>query len=289
MGVKLKRILAGLGAAMIMATTAVAQEFPVVFEDKAMLRELGVTLADVGPQPDVEPFAEKCFYYGDGGHSVSLSPELIARFTRNGFSVGAICLGILSGIRYHPTTGERLATFMVADVEAIRAYGPDPFAMSEELPLELPACYAGARPLSDCDWRFDPKTGAALSEDVRTSIRNLGLAADAAGEQAVASGVFNKTCPPDSFGGDCRIDKFPGGGDFIYIEGRRAPERVANQPHWPVGMFDISSEYPAGFGYALFTDGAAGPSAQIDADKIALDPKKRASMAIIESLKVKLK
>lgn len=286
----MKRFLICVAAALA-ATSASAQEFPVVFEDKAMLRELGVTLADIGPQPDVKPFAEKCYYYGDGGYSLSVSADLAAAYQAKGFSIGALCLGMVSGIRFHPTTGARLATFIVADVEAIRQYGPDPFAMSGEITLEVPVCFAGGKPMNDCDWRFDPMNGDALNDNGRGFVAKLAKQAEAAGAAAVASGRFDQICAggADGFSDPCRIDKYPDTPENEYIKGRRAREGVQTAYDWPISFFDISPEFPGGYGYAIFADGAAGPSAQIDADKIALDPKKRASMAIIEGLKLKLK
>lgn len=290
----LKRLII---AASLTATGAAAEDYPVVFGDKALLREVGVTIQDVGPGPDVPQFADKCFYYGDGGDAVTVSPELVAAYRAKGFSVGSLCLGILSGVRFDPATGARLATFVVADLEMmkdmaaeIEQYGVDPFMMSRELTLEVPACFAGGRPMTDCDWRHEPMTGKPLNEDGLRFVRELAAAADRVGREAVASGRYDRICGdgewPDQ---GCRVDTYPDTPDNEYIKGRRGRELYGGEAPWPVSFFDISPEYPEGFGYALFADGAAGPSAEMGAEKIALDPKKRASMAIIEGLKIKLK
>lgn len=284
----LRNLFAGV-IALASATAAAAQDYPIVFADKTLLRDLGVTIRDVGPQQPVAEFHDRCYYYGDGGYSLSLSPEFIAGYASRGFSVGALCMGVLSGVRFHPTTGARLATFVVADAEAIKQYGPDPYAMSTELTLEVPACFAGGKPLAECDWRFDPNTGEALNANGLNFVATLSEKARVVGETAVSSGVYDRVCGQDeAFGGECRLETYPMSEDTQYIVGMRAREAYVGTD-WPVSFFDISPDFPGGYGYALFADGAAGPSAQIDAEKIALDPKKRASMAIIEGLKLKLK
>ena len=291
------RMVLAAAAALAAGAAQAQQSYPIVFGDKALLRELGVTLKDVGPQPDVPAFADKCHYYGDGGDALSLAPEFVAMYRDKGFSVASLCLGMLSGIRFHPETGVRLATFLVADLEMIASadpemmalYGPDPMAMSRELPLEIPDCFSGGRPLADCELRHDPETGASLSEPARQSLAALAAQADTVGGDAVASGRFARSCAPgEAPDAGCRIDLYPDTPDYIYIKGRRAREIYAGSVGWPVTFFDISDEFPAGFGYALFADGAAGPSASLGAEKIALDPKRRASRAVIEGLKIKL-
>lgn len=280
-----------LAIAIVVCTfwSASAQEFPIVFDDKNLLKELGVTIRDIGPQQDVSEFGDKCYYYGDGGYTLTLSPGFISSYSPKGFSVGSLCMGMLSGIRFHPTTGARLVTFVVADVEAVRLYGADPFAISSEVTLEVPTCFAAGKPLSDCDWKFAPMSGARLDKQTLKSLAGLAGKAAEAGQAAVASGVYDTVCAAEeAFGGACRIDVYPMSEDTQYIVGLRARE-LGVAADWPVSFFDISPEFPEGFGYALFADGAAGPSAQMGAAKIALDPKKRASMALIESLKIKLK
>lgn len=282
--------LIGAMLTMLLAQTALAQTaFPIVFGDSRDLAKLGVQMRSHVGGDDVPQFANKCHYYGDGGPLITLSDDFAAPYLAQGFSVPSMCMAIYAGVRFDPTTGRRLATFMVADLNAIEQYGFDPFVMTDEMGLELPACFANGRPLTDCDFQYDPKTGAALNDQVRANIRGLGAATDDIARKAIASGVFDTEC---GTGGavfpDCRTDIYPDEPDYVFIKGFRGREEPRGLT-WPVTFLDVSDEFPAGYGYAIFASGEAGPSADLDAEKIALDPKRRASQAIIESLVIKLK
>jgi hypothetical protein len=131
--------------------------------------------------------------------------------------------------------------------------------------------------------------GRALNEQVRKNVRGLGEATIGIARAAIKSGVFDKVCAQagPAFP-DCRTDFIadePDNGITKGYRGREEPRGLI----WPVGFLDISDEFPTGFGYAIFASGEAGPSADLDAEKIAVDPKRRASQSVIESLIVKLK
>ena len=220
---------------------------------------------------------------------ITLSDDFVAPYLTRGFSVPAICLGMYAGIRFDPDSGRRLASFVVADVKSIEAYGFDPFSMTGEVGLEVPACFAAGRPLTDCNWQFDPRNGTRLNDQTRQNIRRLGQATDQIAREAIASGVFDREC---ATGGptfpDCRVDFYPDEPDNIYIKGYRGREEPQGLT-WPVTFLDVAADFPAGYGYAIFASGEAGPSADLGGDKIAVDPKRRASQAVIESLIIKLK
>ena len=283
------KAVTGLVGLLMGAQAAVAQSaYPIVFEDSRTLASLGVTLQTHIGEP-VPAFSNKCHYYGDGGGLISLSDEFVAPYLARGFSVPSICLAVISAIRFDPETGHPLATFVLADVDSIEKYGFDPFSMSGEYGLELPACFANGRPLSDCNFQHDPKTGKLLNAQTRKNIEGLAAATDNVSRDAIASGMFDRECAD---GGpvfpDCRTDFYPDEPDYEIIKGYRGREEPRGL-NWPVAFIDVSDEFPAGYGYPIFADGAAGPSADLDAAKIAVDPKRRASKAIMESLIVKLK
>ena len=120
-------------------------------------------------------------------------------------------------------------------------------------------------------------------------MRGLGAATDAIARASITSGVFGKVCADDgpTFP-DCRTDFYPNTPDNEFIKGFRGREEPQGL-RWPVTFLDVSDEFPAGYGYVIFASGEAGPSADLDAEKIAVDPKRRASQAVLESLIVKLK
>ncbi|MGB0410535.1 MAG: hypothetical protein ACPGFA_03010 [Pikeienuella sp.] len=284
------RFLLSLGAVLLTVQVAVAQAvYPVVFGDNRVLAELGIQMRSHVGGVEVPQFDNKCHYYGDGGPLITLSDDFVAPYLAKGFSVPSLCMGVYAGVRFDPDTGRRLATFMVADLDAIDQYGFDPFAITEEFGLEIPTCFASGRPLTDCDFKFDPKTGAALNEQVRQNVRGLGNATDAIATKAIRAGQFAKEC---ATGGpvfpNCRTDFYPDEPDNEFVKGFRGREEPQGL-NWPVTFLDVSDEFPAGYGYAIFASGEAGPSAELDAEKIAVDPKRRASKAIMESLIVKLK
>lgn len=284
------RVISGLVVSFIASQAALAQDaFPVVFGDSGDLAKIGVQMRSHVGGDDVPQFPNKCYYIGDGGPLVTVSDGFAAPYLAKGFSVPSMCMAMYSGIRFDPDTGRRLATFVVADLQAIEQYGFDPFSITDEFGLELPDCFANGRPLSDCNFQYDPKTGAALNDQVRANIRGLAAATDEGARKAIASGVFDKECDIDgAVFPDCRSDIYPDEPDNIFIKGFRGREEPSGM-RWPVTFMDVDDEFPAGYGYAIFASGEAGPSADLDAEKIAVDPKRRASQAIIESLVIKLK
>jgi hypothetical protein len=113
-----------------------------VFGENRALAKLGIQMHSYVGGEELPAFRNKCHYFGDGGFLMSLSDEFAAPYLARGFSVPSMCMAMYGGIRFDPTTGWRLATFMVADVKSIEQYGPDPFYMTSELGLELPDCFA---------------------------------------------------------------------------------------------------------------------------------------------------
>lgn len=134
-------------------------------------------------------FPNKCFYYGDGGYRISVSNAFKSRYDRLGMPFDNLCFILMTGkIRYDPESGRRLATYMIGDLDKVarlmsqpapragQSRSTDEFYepgdLSEELPLEVPLCFRGAKhversqlEVSACNFRFHPWSGKPLSSD----------------------------------------------------------------------------------------------------------------------------
>jgi len=167
----------------LLGPTLKAQEFPVIFDSPSNLRQLGIAVS-FGTQ--VPPLKNKCYYYGDGGYLISTSDEFYGRFKQRGFSIGAMCLGLVSETHYDPESGRRLPTYILVDraliKEQMREFGKvvEPDAVSDELPLDLPDCFKNANPYSDCRFRFGRITGKTLTAAETDAYERLGAAIDKA-------------------------------------------------------------------------------------------------------------
>src|ERR1700744_1336912 len=67
---------------------------PAIFTSAAKLRETG--LSNPFGDENNTSLKNKCYYYGDGGYTISLSDEFLARFLRQGFTLQSACLGLIS-------------------------------------------------------------------------------------------------------------------------------------------------------------------------------------------------
>ena len=245
-----------------LTSAASAANFPIVVRSSSEL--LGIGLA-VSFAENVEPFENKCYYYGDGGYLISFSDAFFDRFRKRGFSVQSVCLGLISNTRYDPETGTRLPTYVIADEAAIGAeQNPgmlEPGALTEELPLDLPNCFKGGTPYTDCKFRFGRLSGKRLSKEETLTYHSLGLALDEA-VGALAEGES--------------IERFHDTADGEYVLGFRIPDgyflptevsgidekllRYSSASVWVRG-----AAFPHSYGYALDADGASGPSVSADA------------------------
>ena len=97
-------------------STASAEEFPLVL-DATSLRQAGVA---VSFGSNVPPLDIKCYYYGDGGYLISTSDKFYEKFRRRGFSIEAMCLGLISETHFDPASGRRLPTYVLADRELFK-------------------------------------------------------------------------------------------------------------------------------------------------------------------------
>ncbi|MDD9892594.1 MAG: hypothetical protein OXT49_03650 [Gammaproteobacteria bacterium] len=149
--------------------------FPLVFSSAKDLRELGIALSGFGAEQP-KPFPNQCFYYGDGGYSMSLSQEMVDRYKALGVNQETLCFVFrVGGLRFDPESGERLPTYMLADTQTLERYGPEmiePSTLSGELPLHVPPCFRkgqvkeimfGREMQHSCEFKYDPWTGVPLS------------------------------------------------------------------------------------------------------------------------------
>ena len=100
----------------------------------------------------MKPFRYRCFYYGDGGNSVSFSDAFFDRYRRKGFTADTLCLGLQASYSYDPEIGRHLPTYIAGGIHA-----------KYPLSLVVPECFKNGDPLRDCDLRYNIDTGAALT------------------------------------------------------------------------------------------------------------------------------
>lgn len=321
-------LLVIFGAMMILgwSTSRVyAQEaiqYPIVFDygEKKKLNQLGLSFG--------MDLRNKCYYYGDGGYSISVSDEFLKRYQKRGFSLNSLCLGLVSGIRFDPETGARLPTYIVADLKEVkkqvRKYGEKKSkehlrigVVNDELPLELPRCFSRGVPYSDCEMRFDPLTGKKLSTARRQRWQSMGAMAERLITEKMKEGWWARECTREenkqghwSNVPPCRAEKVSQDDDLYYnfsgvlipelrdltevyyMSKMDAPPEVYDWEKYEdyhISFIDVSPAFPNGFGYALYADGGAGPSTDPGAVKAALDGKKRATEAWIHEIKVRHK
>jgi hypothetical protein len=262
--------------------------YPVVLADVAAQRELGLMESNFGPYAGEEPLENKCFYYGDGGARLSVSDAFLDRYRAAGFTLETLCMALVSGIRHHPESGERLATVQVADIDALSSpdYFGEPGPLGVEHPIEIPTCFRNGAPLTDCLFAFDPWSGARLTAAETRRIATEGeriagklAALRAAGKFARPCGagvspVSDETCYNDGM-------TTSGYRDRAYDVGAAYPDLLPLN-----GFYVISDAYALGFAYAIGADGAAGPSASMESVSLVLSGKNRATSARLKALTV---
>jgi hypothetical protein len=235
---------------------AQAQQFPLIIDSPSKLRQVGLSF-DVGEPP----LKNQCYEYGEGGHLLSTSDEFYEHFKQRGFSVQAMCLGLVSNTHYDPETGRRLPTYIVVYrdlyAENMRQYREirDSGVVSDELPLDLPDCFKNANPYTDCQFRFGRITGKQLTAAQSDAYKRLGAAIDKLME------VKTKGVPATeqfwSEGDDFRKGFRQTSGHAAIDVSEAFPEdlrRFSSTSFWV-----RSTSLPRGYGYALDADGGAGP------------------------------
>jgi hypothetical protein len=235
---------------------AQAQQFPLIIDSPSKLREVGLSF-DVGEPP----LKNQCYEYGEAGHLLSTSDEFYEHFKQRGFSVQAMCLGLVSNTHYDPETGHRLPTYIVVYrdlyAENMRQYREirDSGVVSDELPLDLPDCFKNANPYTDCQFRFGRITWKPLTAAQTDAYKRLGAAIDKLMEVKI------KDVPATeqfwSEGDDFRKGFRQTSGHAAIDVSEAFPEdlrRFSSTSFWV-----RSTSLPRGYGYALDADGGAGP------------------------------
>ncbi len=156
--------------------------------------------------------------------------------------------------------------------------------ISEEQPLAVPPCFKNGNPYSDCTWRYAIKSGQRLSDQSVEKFRQLGRAMELVMAIAIRSapmcredqrGAWPCTTPRDRDDRGWLAEERTGDIDILIDQLR---ESFPSIPQFPPALFkgnnatlyDISSAFPRGFGYALYADGGAGPSVSLAAVRGAL-------------------
>lgn len=265
--------------------------YPVILGDTESQRRLGLLEVNYGPYRGGPELANKCYYYGDGGNLLSVSDEFLATYTARKFTLRSLCLGLISGVMYNPETGARLATVIMADLVELASpdYIGEPGAITEELPIELPACFARGLPLTDCTFAYHPFTGARLLPTDTTRIAEAGAKVLVTGRRILAAGHYDRPCNSDQIYREvedqsCYTEYSDGLSGYYAREYRINPNHPVMVPFG--GFVDFSPVHPNGFAYAIFADGAAGPSASMESVTLALNGKNRASSASLNALKI---
>ncbi len=250
-------------------------QFPVVFTDQAVLAKTGVVIVGYGRDgTSIQHTANKCYQRAAGLYDISVTNTFLARQRARGFSLQSLCMALHSGIRFDPDTGNRLPTFIVRDPESLDDPDPPNSAMTNEIPLTVPRCFAKGTPLTDCAMRFDPLSGQPLGNTSRSALRAFGQQIERFMTQELAQGRYQEPCSaiPENCSGTEDCEKWQERQRFcvntIVNDGWMRPENVSLQPQPPrpvdiVRMIDVSDAFPRGFGYALYqpkSGGAPDPS-----------------------------
>jgi hypothetical protein len=235
---------------------------------------LGVAL-DWGPNPD-KPFKNQCYYYGDGGYSVSVSDAYLARYLARGFSLNSLCMALVSLALFDPESGKRLPSYIIANFKNIDEQRQEGGDLTDELPLEVPDCFKRGLPYTDCTMNFDMHNGSRISAEQRQAFRDLGTAIDQAFRRAMAEGVAcdefrqvrNRCKQMERWGDENTPDhdlvknNLAPEGYFFNELSARLKDRNSRVPEHLLAIskasfYDVSNSLPLGFGYALNADGAA--------------------------------
>ena len=171
---------------------------PLLFDGVQKLRTLGIDFPSfTEANRSASFFPNKCFYFGDGGPSMSLSNNVVAALRRRGISLEVACIVMRSGVvRFDPETGQRLATFIMVNRKLLQTENKH-LAVSEENPLEVPDCFARGQFRQTRDRLFEAKlvsTGCEMRFDVWSGRR---LSAAETQVMSAASLVVSGESAPD--------------------------------------------------------------------------------------------
>jgi hypothetical protein len=148
--------------------------------------------------------------------------------------------------------------------------------------------------------RYDLVSGAQLGEQTSRYLKKVGNHVEKEIENLIKSGKYTKDCSCNEKRLDqnerCRLEKHCGeytsgrlAREIYYFDHESIPPSEANVPYVYISFVDISPSLPRGFGYALFAEGGAGPSASPESVKLVLEGKHRATEQKIKTIVKKLK
>jgi hypothetical protein len=245
----------------LLGPTVRGQEFPVILDSPSKLRQVGIAVSFA---TEVPPLKNKCYYYGDGGNLISTSDEFYSRFKQRGFSVEAMCLGLVSKTHFDPESGRRLPTYILVDRVG------EPGTISDELPLDLPDCFKNANPYTDCQFRFGRVTGKTLTVAETDAYKRLGAAID----EVMGVKIRDITGAEEFFDQGEDEELFKGfrratGASLSSETDAAIPEDL--QRYSSASIWIRSTNLPRGYGYALDADGPAGPDVNPAALKTAIE------------------
>jgi len=248
---------------------------PLVFDSPSQLKQYGIGFRGIGTDDVKIHFPTRCYHYGDGGWDISISDALLNEYKSQGFSRRSACMALVSGIRFNPENGKRLTTYIIIDRTLFENGQPtDSGSLSGELPLSLPSCFKDALPYSDCAWSFDPMSGKKLSAQQTAKFK------------AIGQRIEKFLSDPKTKHGVSRIQEDSPDAEFtkgMIISG--GGDKAGGGKDSAASFYDYSSEFPKGYGYTLYADGAAGPSASPEVVKAALTSKKPPAQIDADQLK----
>lgn len=214
------------------------------------------------------PLKNKCYYLGDENGAISISESFLAPYARKGFSLQSLCLSIASGVRFDPESGRPLRYARLFNRSKLEfgikeglIHGCDASSkngscvpheegvVGQEITIDVPNCFKGAAPLSDCRFLFNPFSGKRLQTHEMQKVKDVAA--------KIESGMRKRLRPLL----DCQIEASLGcgqtkrnGDGYFTAKGYdlfsflRIPDPRDGHSESP---FDVGGGFPRGYGYAI--------------------------------------